>query len=137
MSNSRLHHRNSTGPLRDNNGNLVTPDADRAEVLNQYYCSTTVADDLNLRTIQQRASKDTYLDSATFTETMTINTITKLKAEMTCDLEGFAPYLLKQLCSSIAHTPVTDSVLVHVYQQNSFGLETRHYDINKQERVAV
>ena len=88
--------------LCDQTGSFVSTDQDKAELFNTYFNSVKVDDDGNLPTFPRRAELNSKFDTVQFTAEKIYKVIRKLKPKMTCDPEGYTPFLVKQLVSALA-----------------------------------
>jgi len=65
--NSRLSNKRGVGILKDTNGVHLTSDSERAELLNNYYCSACTHDDgISPSFVCDKRAADTCLDCVTF-----------------------------------------------------------------------
>lgn len=99
--NKKLKHSSNVGAILDTNGNLLIEDCDKAKGLNNYFGSVYVVDNGKLPTMQNRINND-VLNSITFDPDSVYKAMKRLKSKLTCDPDGFPPYLLKQLASSLS-----------------------------------
>jgi len=63
-----------------------------------------VDDDGNLPEFPRGAESNTTLDTVQFTAEKIYKVIRKLKPKMTCDPDGYSPFLIKQLVSAFVDT---------------------------------
>ena len=101
--NSKLHNSSSCPLLNDANGSFVCNDQRKAEIFNCYFSSVNVEDDGKLPNFPNRTKDDVSLDMVQFTPEKIYRVVRKLRPKMTCDPEGYPPFLLKQLISVITH----------------------------------
>ena len=100
--NGKLSCRRGLGALNDDNGNVVTSDIDRANLLNDYFTSMCTDDDGNKPPFERIVPDDSNLESVEFTPEIVHAAIKKLKLAGASGPDGFPPRLFKQLASSLA-----------------------------------
>lgn len=98
--NRRLSHSNGISALKSCNGKLITSDAEKAELLNNFFVGVGVLDDGLLPTIVGCANRN-LLSSIVFDEINIGNAIDNLKCKTSSGIDGFPPILFKRLKSSI------------------------------------
>lgn len=105
--NSRLGRKHSIGILKDNDGQHVTSDIDKAELLNSYFSSVGVQDNGVYPEFKRRVADDIKLDTVNFSPAALLKICKKLKPKATSDPNGYCNYLLKQIMPAIT-VPVCD-----------------------------
>ena len=98
--NKRLYNSNVVPVLQDSAGSHIFTDYDKAELFNSFFNSVNVDDDGKLPEFPQRTQS--RLDIVHFTSAKIYRVVRKLKAKLTGDPEGYSPYLVKQLVSTLA-----------------------------------
>ena len=99
--NSRLRNAGAAPVLLSQNGSYISNDDEKADRFNCYFNSVNVDDNGALPDFPRRTKSETNLTTVTFTATKLYRVIRKLKPKLTCDIEGFSPYLIKQLASAL------------------------------------
>ena len=86
------------GVLKDAKGMLVTNDAERVELLNNYFCSVCTKDDGVKPDFKcNKEAEDTFIDHVTFNTASFKRAISKLKLHLAGGIDGFPPLLIKKL----------------------------------------
>jgi len=93
--NSRLTHKCGIAPLRNELGNLVTVDAEKASVLNEHLVPVGVKDDGTLPIIN--SSIHSQLDHICFVSNIICGIINKLNCTSSPGTDGFPPIFFKKL----------------------------------------
>jgi len=76
---------------------------DKAELFNTHFNSFNVDDDGHLPEFPRRAESNTMLiDTVQFTAEKIYKVTRKLKPRITCDPDGYLPFLVQQLVSAFA-----------------------------------
>jgi Reverse transcriptase (RNA-dependent DNA polymerase) len=100
--NSRLANKQGIGVLKDANGMLVTNDAERAELLNNYFCSVCTKDDGVIPDFKRnKVAEDSFIDHITFNTARIERAISKLKLNLAGGIDGFPPLLIKKLSPTL------------------------------------
>jgi hypothetical protein len=95
--NSRLSCKSGVGVLRDNCENSIVNDKDKAELLNDYFCSVCTLDDGILPQFPRVLQEDVSLESIDFSPVALSRAINKLKNSVSCGPDGIPPVMLKKL----------------------------------------
>jgi len=74
----------------------VISDIGRAEVLNDFFASMCTKDDKTTPSLATRVPNETRLDSVTFSPSVVLSAIKKLKANLASGHDGFPPLLFKR-----------------------------------------
>ena len=77
--NKRLSCKQGVSVLKKINGEIITDDAERADLLNEYFSSVCVNDNGLLPPIHRRVPDDTFIENITFTSRKVLQAIKKLK----------------------------------------------------------
>ena len=77
--------------------------SDRAELFSTYFNSVNADDNGELPKFPRRAESNTKLDTVQFTAGKIYKVRRKLKPKMTCDPDGYSPFLVKQLVSAFVN----------------------------------
>ena len=85
------------GPLKDNDGLVITNDKEMADALNIYFSAVSTLEDNNNLPVQQRLLADNVecLTNMLITPAMIVTKITKLKDNKSPEIDGITPKLLK------------------------------------------
>ena len=90
--NSRLANKKGIGVLKDENGTPVTGASERAELLNNYFCSVCTEDDGVKPDFKcDKLAADSLLDHVTFDSFSIKRAIAKLKPNLAGGIDGFPP----------------------------------------------
>jgi len=100
--NGRLSCERGLGALNDDNGGIVTGDAERANLLNDYFTSMCTNDDGTAPVFDRVVPQDSNLESVEFTPDNVYAAIRKLKLNGAGGPDGFPPRLFKMLAGSLA-----------------------------------
>ena len=100
--NGKLSCRRGLGALNDDNGDVVTSDIDRANLLNDYFTSMCTDDDGNKPPFERIVPDDSNLESVEFTPEIVYAAIKKLKVAGASGPDGFPPRLFKHLAGCLA-----------------------------------
>ena len=93
----RLSCERGIGALRNKQNATVASDTERANLLNDYFCSTCTEDNGVILPIQRSVSYNTFIDNIRFTEDKVLRAIKKLKPSRFSDPGGFPSFLLKKI----------------------------------------
>jgi len=99
--NKKLSCKSGVGPLRSDSGNIITDDASKANLLNNYFQSVFTVDDGNLPPFTRRVPDNVSIGTIHFSPGTIIKAIKVCKHSRTLDPDGFSNYVLKQLSSSL------------------------------------
>jgi len=66
------------GALKNSSGEILAGDAERADVLNEYFSSVCVNDNGLLPPIRRRVSDDAFIENITFTSRKVVQAMKKL-----------------------------------------------------------
>jgi hypothetical protein len=100
--NGRLANKQGIGMLKDENGIPVTGVVERAELLNNYFCSVCTQDDGNAPEFKcNKLTENTSIDHVTFNPTNIKRAIARLKPNLASGMDGLPPLLVKKLSSSL------------------------------------
>ena len=80
----------------------VHTDLDKAELFNSYFNSVNVNDNGILPDLPTRVKSDMKLDDIQFSAVKLHRVVKRMKGIMTCDPNGYSPYLIKQIISALA-----------------------------------
>ena len=100
--NKKLSNRSGIGVLLDSNGDPVSTDDKKAELLNLYFGSTATSDNGILPHLPLKVDSQTNLCDVNFNPSILIKICKSIKSNFTSDPEGYPPYLLKSLISVLA-----------------------------------
>jgi len=100
--NRKLSCKSGLGALINDDGDIVTSDIDRANLLNDYFASMCTTDDGSKPAFDRVVEDDCNLDSIDFTPGRIYSVIRKLKASGAAGPDGFPPLLFKNLAGSLA-----------------------------------
>jgi Reverse transcriptase (RNA-dependent DNA polymerase)/Endonuclease-reverse transcriptase len=96
--NSRLTHKTGIAPLCDSNGNIVTDDALKADLLNYHFVKVGTIDDGTLPQFDNVCpSDDVYLDTIYFESIDICEVVSRMNANSSSGPDGYPPILLKSL----------------------------------------
>ena len=98
----RLHNSRPAPVLLKDDGLPVHTDLDKAELFNSYFNSVNVNDNGILPDFPTRVNSDTKLDDIQFSEEKLHRVTKRMKGKMTCDPDGYSPYLIKQIIPALA-----------------------------------
>ena len=87
LLNVRLANKHGIGTLKNSSGETVTNDTDRANLLNEYFCSVNVSDDGMLPNFSDRSGGG-KLDNTTFNHNVITKAIKRLKPNLAAGLDG-------------------------------------------------
>lgn len=101
--NRRMTSKSGVGPLRHPNGGgtVVTDDSDKANMLNDYFCSVSIVDDGISPEFDRRVSSNVYLDAIDITRESILKFIQKSKAGTSPGPDGIPSSFLKQFKLSL------------------------------------
>jgi hypothetical protein len=99
--NGKLSCKRGLGAFSTDSGDVITGDAERANLLNDYFASVCTKDNGTLPAFSHRVPNDAKLESVDFTPESVYAAITKLKAGGSCGPDGFPPLLFKNLAGSL------------------------------------
>jgi len=99
--NNRLGRKHNIGILKNNDGEHVTSDIDKAELLNSYFSSVSVKDNGQDPEFKRRVAGNVKLDTVNFSPTVLLKICKKLKPKLTNDPNGYCNYVLKQIIPAI------------------------------------
>lgn len=100
--NRRLSCRKGVSALRDAVGNVVANDTDRANLLNNYFCSVCNEDDGLRPPFDRRVPDAVFLDTVEFSPLKVFTAMKKLKFNKSCGPDGMPPLLIKRLSQALA-----------------------------------
>jgi len=84
--------------LKETNGVHVTSDSERAELLNNYFCSVCTHDDgISPGYVCDKRAADTCIDCVTFSRANIQRAMNKLKAYLARGIDGFLPLLVNKI----------------------------------------
>jgi hypothetical protein len=95
--NSRLSCKSGVGAIRANNGETVTNDKKKAEMLNDYFCSVGTQDNGILPDFPSVMPSDDVLDTIDFSPVAITRAIAKLKSSTSCGPDSIPPVMIKML----------------------------------------
>lgn len=90
--NRKLSCKRGLGALINDNGDIVTSDIDRANLLNDYFTSVCTTDDGSKPAFDRIAEEDCNLDSVAFTPGRIYSIMRKLKSGGASGPDGLPPY---------------------------------------------
>ena len=88
--------------LLSGDGSPVHADLDKAELFNSYFNSVNVTDNGILPDFPTRVKPDVKLDEIQFSAVKLHSVVRRMNGKMTCDFDGYSPYLIKQVTSALA-----------------------------------
>ena len=100
--NSKLGRKHDIGILEDDNGQYVTCDADKAELLNSYFSSVSVQDDSRNPAFKRCVADEIKIDTVQFSPARLLKICKKLNSKTTGDPDGYSNFLLKQIMPTIS-----------------------------------
>ena len=100
--NAKLGRSHTVGILKDSHGVNVTTDKDKANLLNSFFSSVNTRDNNVLPEFPQRVSDGVKLDDVYFSPDALIKACKRIKPKLTPGPDGYPPFLIKQIISSIA-----------------------------------
>jgi hypothetical protein len=100
--NRKLSNKRGVGALRGADGNIVTDDGGRANLLNDYFSSVCDDDDGNLPPIDRVVPDDKSLDIVSFTPSKILTVIKRMKPSKSPGPDGHPPPLFKELAPGLA-----------------------------------
>ena len=89
------------GAVKDDNGNVLTGDTERANILNDYFTSMCTEDNGVVPVIDHIVPNDSNLESIAFTPESVFNAIKKLTLGGASGPGGFRPRLFANLANSL------------------------------------
>jgi len=96
--NGRLANKQGNGILKEQNGMHVTVVAERAELINNCFCSVCTLDDGNVLAFKcSKLTADTLIDHITFNPTSIKRAIARLRPNLASGMDGLPPLLVKTL----------------------------------------
>jgi len=101
--NRKLGRQQSIGILENNNGQYVTSDVGKAELLNSYFSSINVQDDGNNPVFHRRVADSISIDTVQFTPAKLLKVTKKLNNKTTADPDGYCNLLLKEIIPAISY----------------------------------
>jgi hypothetical protein len=99
--NKRLSCKRGIGALRNKQNATIASDTERANLLNEYFCSTCTEDNGVMPPIQRAVGDSTCIDSICFTEDKVLRAIKKLKPSRSSGPDGFSSLLFKKLSPAL------------------------------------
>ena len=109
--NKKLGRSHSTGILKNSNGENVTTDTNKANLLNSFFSSVNIQDNCVQPEFPPRVNDRAKLDDIHFSPEALIKACKRMKPKLTPGPDGYPPFLIKQTISSIAG-PLTEYVPV-------------------------
>ena len=100
--NNKMSCKSGIGPLRDNQGAIVTGDLQRANLLNDYFSSACSVDNGITPAFAHLAPESAMLDCIDFTPETVFATTRKLRKNKSCGPDMVPPALLANLATSLA-----------------------------------
>ena len=88
--------------LRDEQGNAVSSDEQRANMLNKYFSSVCTEDNGTSPSIVRAVPDEVFIDNIAFTPFKVAMAIKRLKAGKSSGPDGYPPFLFKKLAPSLA-----------------------------------
>jgi len=88
--NARLANKQGVGTLKNRGGQAVTNDTDRANLLNEYFCSVSVPDNGIVLNFSDKSGSG-KLDSVVFSRNVVMKAIKKLKPNLSAGPDGYPP----------------------------------------------
>ena len=95
--NNKLTCKTGIGALYDTDGNLVTDDEQKANLLNNFFASVCTVDDGNHVAVDREVPEEVVLDDVDFSAEAILKAIRKIKAKTTAGPDGYPPLLVKEL----------------------------------------
>jgi len=99
--NARLANKQGVGTLKNRGGQAVTNDMDRANLLNEYFCSVSVPDNGIVPNFSDKSGSG-KLDSVVFSRNVVIKAIKKLKPNLSAGPDGYPPVFIRKLVNTIS-----------------------------------
>ena len=100
--NRKLSNKQGVGALHDQDGNIVTGDIERANLLNNFFASICVDDDGSKPTIERIMPENASIDTIDFTPIKIASAMKKMQAKKSPGPDGFPPCLYKRLIPGLA-----------------------------------
>ena len=100
--NKKMSRKRGIGALRNNQGEIITSDKQRADLLNDHFGSVCTVDDGNIPPFDHVVPDTVSLDVINFTPEKVIAAIKKLKPNKSSGPDGLPPLLFKKTASSLA-----------------------------------
>ena len=101
--NKKLVCKTGIGTLRNKQGELITDNLAKANLLNEFFASAGVQDDGHHVDIERQVPDNVSLDTIKFDPGVIIKTIQRLKHKCSCDPHGFPVTMLKNLAGCLAY----------------------------------
>ncbi len=95
---SNLVYKSSLPCLLDTNNKIVSDSKQKADLLNQYFCSVFVDDD-NIEHDWRISEPTSSIETVEITPALVFHKLKKLPAKLSCGPDGIPPYLLKKLAA--------------------------------------
>ena len=99
--NSKLSNKSGVGMLKNEDGVMITDDVERANLLNNFFCSTNSRDNGVMPSMDSPALTS-KLDTVDLSYTATSKALRQLKTNSSSGPDGLPPILFKKLASELA-----------------------------------
>ena len=100
--NGKLSCKSGLGALSSDSGDVITSDADRANLLNDYFASVCTADNGDNPHFERVVPPETKIETVEFSPEAVYAAIRKMKAGGSSGPDGFPPLLFKKLASELS-----------------------------------
>jgi hypothetical protein len=123
--NRKLACSSGVGALIDPEGSVVTSDAEKAELLNNYFVSIGTVDDGACPHVTAAVSPGVSIESITFGASEILRELKALDPKGSAGPDGYAPGLLKKTIRIVSVAAVVVVQFIHVSRPGADSLEAR------------
>ena len=103
--NKKLASRYGIGPLKDNNGQFITQDDKKSDMLNKYFKSMFIIDDGIVHQVTPKVEECDTLSSVTFEPNSVLKVLKKLNPNSASGPDGIKPLFLKNTADALYRPP--------------------------------
>ena len=100
--NSKMKVKESIGDLVNKDGNKVSSNDEKAEILNNFFCSVFTKEKTDSIPECENKNKENYIDNVIFTKDKVLKKLKNLNASKTGGPDGIQAVVLKELCNELS-----------------------------------
>jgi hypothetical protein len=125
--NKNLSRQSGVGPLKDDSGQLITDDYERANLLNNYFASVFTCDNNSCPPFARRVPVDVEFSNIEINEDIVLKSINKLKSGLSCGPDCIPSFFIKKLSYQLAG-PLSN-LFKHFVQNGSIPSVWKHANV--------